>query len=84
MLTKVFTVYDSKMEAYLAPFYAQAQGSAIRMFSDSINDKNHAFGKHPEDYTLFEIGSYDELTGTLIPLTAHKSLGTGVDFIVSH
>lgn len=77
---KIFTVYDSKSEAYLQPFFMQSKGAAVRAFSDLANDKAHTFGKHPEDYVLFEIGSYDEFTAAIVS-HAPVSLGVAVEFL---
>ena len=64
MKTKIFTVYDSKAEAYLPPFFMASTGSAMRAFEDSIHDTTTQFAKHPEDYTIFELGTYDDATAT--------------------
>lgn len=79
---KVFTVYDSKIEAYGQPWLAQATGAAIRSFTDEVNrtDGQSPVAAHPEDFTLFEIGTWDELAGEIDMYHAKKSLGTGVDF----
>lgn len=77
---KVFTVYDCKAEAYLNPFYSDATGQAKRIFTDAVNDKQHPFGQHPEDYTLFELGSYDSKTAQFTNLDAPLNLGVGITF----
>lgn len=59
MTQHVFTIYDSKAEAYLSPFTANTVGLAERMFSDMVNQPGHTFNLHPEDYTLYRIGTYD-------------------------
>lgn len=65
MELKIFTVYDSKTEAYMPPFFMQSTGQAMRSFEDTINhEKEHVFGKHPEDFTLFELGKFDDQTST--------------------
>ncbi len=79
MLLRAFTVYDSKVEAYLRPFFMQTASEAIRAFRDTVNDGQSAFSKHPEDYTLFDIGTFDETTGEMIPSIA-ESLGLALNF----
>lgn len=59
----IFTVRDSKAEAYLPPFYAAKQGLAVRMVANAVNDPDHTFFRNPEDYTLFYLGTFDEETG---------------------
>ena len=81
MLKKLFTVFDVKAEAYMNPFVADSTGLAIRTFADIANDPKHPIGEHPEDYTLFEIGTYDPLTGMVEKLKTHKPLGIGIEFM---
>ena len=65
MIHKMFTVYDSKAQTYTPPFFDHAEGRALRTFADCCNDYGHQFGKHPEDYTLFDCGIFDDDTGTI-------------------
>lgn len=83
MLIKIFTVFDQKAEAYKEPFYQPQTGQGVRIFADCINKQDHPFNLHPEDYTLFEIGLYDEESGEIAPHSPLKSLGNGVEFIKS-
>lgn len=83
MLSKVYTVYDSKTEAYMQPFFMAAKGAAIRAFSDLVNDPQHTFGKHPGDYVLFEIGTYEDVSALLVAYPAPQSLGVGLEFVKS-
>lgn len=79
MILKMFTVYDSKAEAYMTPFFLNTIGQAIRSFSDTCNDKSHPFNLHPGDYTLFESGTYDNSTAQCVPALTLKSLGTALE-----
>ena len=81
---KIFTVYDQKAEAYLPPFFLPQVGQATRVFADCVNSDSHQFAKHPEDYTLFQLGTFDDNTGEILKLTVPKLLGTGLDFKVTH
>ncbi len=80
MILKMFTVYDSKAELYLPPFYNKTTGQAVRAYDDTCNQKDHPFYKHPEDYTLFEIGTYDENTAEIITYDAKTPLGTALEY----
>lgn len=81
MIHLIYTVYDQKAEAYLQPFFVQTEGLAIRSFSDCVNSDSHQFGKHPEDYTLIELGTFDDNGPTFDTLVIPKTVGTGLDFI---
>lgn len=79
MKLKVFTVYDSKLEAYLQPFYMQSKGQALRSWMDTIQDKDTQFNKHPGDFTLFEIGEWDPIAGGIYNYPTKFNLGTALE-----
>ena len=66
MIHQLIAVYDFKSAAYARPVAVPADGAAIRSFQDAVNDKSTAYAKHPEDYQLFNIGTYDDITGEII------------------
>lgn len=65
MILKIFSVYDSKATAYIAPFFLPATAMALRNFRDCGENPEHAFNRHPGDYTLYELGEFDDGTGTM-------------------
>lgn len=83
MEMRVYSVFDSKAEAFLQPFFMQAKGQAIRGFTELANDKNHQFGKFPEDYTLFELGIFDDQKGLIVSHQTPVSMGLAVEFVRS-
>ncbi len=82
MIHRIFSVYDLKAEAYLQPFFCPTKGLAIRSFTEIINDRNHNFSKYPEDYTLFELGTFDDAKAKFDMFPAPQSLGVGNEFRV--
>lgn len=78
---KAYSVHDIQAKAYLLPFFFQHPGMAQRAFADLVNSPGHNFFKHPEDYTLFEIGEFEEINGILHPLTIPKPIGNGITFV---
>lgn len=79
MKIKVFTVHDIKAGAYMQPFHMQTVPLAIRAFAELSNDKNHQFGRYPEDYQLFEIGEYDDATANYTMLPSKVPLGSALE-----
>lgn len=77
---KVFSVYDAKVEAYLQPFFLPSKGAAVRAITDCVNDNQHQFARHPEDYTLFELGSYDDAKGAFTLHPAPQVIGVVLEF----
>ena len=81
MIHKVFTVYDTATGSYMRPFFDVARGAALRGFADIVSDTNSAIGKHPQDFTLFEIGEFDYGTGKFTTYDAPVSLGCAIEFL---
>lgn len=77
---KIYTVYDSKVEAYMKPFFARNKGDAMRGFMEACADPQHQFYKYPGDFTLLEMGDFDDLTGKIVPYVSLISLGNGLEF----
>lgn len=66
MKLKIFTVYDTKAQFFGQPFFDQQEASAIRSWSDSVNDGSNPANQwhnHPEDFQLFLVGEFDNETG---------------------
>jgi hypothetical protein len=77
---KMYSVYDSKVEAFMSPFAMRAKGEALRAFTTTVNDPQSNISQYPEDYSLHEVGEWDEKSGQLKPLTAPIHLGQAVEF----
>lgn len=82
-MPKLFTVRDTKSDSYGMPFCSQATGAAMRGFADEVNNdrEGNVLAKHPEDFILFELGSFDERTGEITLHDAKKSLACGIDLV---
>lgn len=66
MIINCYSIYDNQVDAFPdAPFFARSHGEAIRIISDITNNKEHPIGKHPEDYTLHFIASFNTENGTM-------------------
>lgn len=74
MVLKVFSIHDSKAEAFMAPFTATTNGMAIRMVMNLLSDPNSQASKYPGDFSLFMLGEFDDNTGRL-KVTTPSSLG---------
>ncbi len=75
------SIYDSKAEAWLSPMFFQAAGQGMRSFGDAINDPKSEFGKHPEDYSLFVIGKFDQRTGNIEPEIPPTVVCIGINMV---
>lgn len=81
MKIHIYSVYDSKTEVYGQPNFMLNKGTALRAWQDAANDPQSTISKHPADFTMFEIGYWDDDTGTIVMHPAKISLGTALEFI---
>lgn len=61
----LYAIKDRQMNAFMAPIALPTTGVAIRMLRDQVNDTNNALFKHPSDYSLWQLGHYDDATGEI-------------------
>lgn len=77
----VFAVYDVKAEMYGVPFMLKTKADAVRGFSDLASDKNTTVGRHPGDFKLQGLGTWDDVTGEFYSDANLDSLGFASDFL---
>lgn len=77
----IFSVYDSAAKFYSDPFFALTKGQALRDFVRAANDKNTYLNLAPADYTLFQLGSFDELTGKVDMELTPVALGKAIEYL---
>lgn len=74
----ICSIYDSVSEHWHNPLVFQSKGQAIRAFADAVNGDTD-FSKHPTDYSLFALGTFNGKTGAVVLESAPVSLTTGVN-----
>lgn len=67
MILNAYVIYDLKATAYNQPFFAHNHNVAKRMVSDIAGDLNTSVGRHPTDFILYCIGTYDDANAALVP-----------------
>jgi len=65
MKNNIYTVKDSCAGFYQRPFTAQSDGAAMREFADIAKDREHPIGKHPEHYSLWRLGTFNDVNGEI-------------------
>jgi len=65
MKLNIYSIFDTASGLYLRPLFAQSDGQALRSFEDIATDADNEVGKHPEDYSLFRLGIFDDTNGDL-------------------
>ncbi len=80
MKTNLYAIYDTACGVYTKMVFAQADGMVTREFQDLVNDAESAIGQHPEDYSIFRLGNFNDLTG-LIVNEDNECLATGLEMV---
>lgn len=62
----VVSIRDRALAAYGQPVFVHTVGQAIRSFQDEINNTQSEISKHPDDYDLYQLGTYDNNTGQFL------------------
>lgn len=76
-----YCFFDSAAGVYQRPFFLGADGEATRLFVDLVNEKDHAMNRHPNDYSIFRIGSFNDVSGRLEQDKLVECLMTGMQAI---
>lgn len=63
MVYRMYATYDAKLAVYGTPIFDKTDASMIRAFSDAVNKPGTGFYEHPEDYSLWYFGEFDNDTG---------------------
>lgn len=64
MEMQVFAVFDKKSELHNLPFFMQTTGEALRAFMDLVRDEKTVLFRHPEDFKLVRLGTFDNKGGS--------------------
>lgn len=62
---KMFSIHDSKAESYGQPMCFKTKAEAIRAFTTWSQEPESNLCKFAPDYTLVEIGEFDETTAAI-------------------
>ena len=60
------SVVDTKVGAYTGMYLFRTRGEAVRSFSEAVKDQNSPFYKHPGDYVMYIVGTFDDNTGEVV------------------
>jgi len=75
MLMQIYSIYDSVVGAFMRPFFAVNSPTAIREVVRALSDPSCDMARCAKDCVLYHVGSYDDATGAVVPLTPVANLG---------
>lgn len=81
---KMFTIFDSKLGTYRYPTLSQNQATIVRELDNMLrrdDQKSNVLVTNPADFTLFEVGTWDEQTCTISMYEVKKSICTIIELI---
>lgn len=82
MKLKVYSIYDKAAKAYNTPFFMHNKALAIRAFEDNVNaQEENNISKHPEHFSLFCLGEYDDTKGQFELLEQPEMEATALELI---
>lgn len=64
----ICSVHDSAAGGYAPPMFLPSPAYAMRSFQQEVQRQaeNNILHQHPEDFTLYEIGTFDDQTATFV------------------
>jgi len=65
MKVQCYAIFDTCSGIYEKPFFSTTDDLVKREFQDVATTKDHPIAKHPEHYSLWRLGNFDNLTGDL-------------------
>lgn len=80
MKLQVMAVYDSKARTYIQPFFCTNVDVAKRVFADAANTAQHQVGMHSSDFTLFNLGTWDDETAVFSSMSEPLNLGLAANY----
>lgn len=72
MIVKAFSLFDLKADLFMPPFYSGTLGQAVRSVIEAAADQRTTLGRYPQDFSLMEVGEFDDVTGELTPVKKHN------------
>lgn len=70
MILKLFSLRDIKAASFSAPFLCANVQVAKRIVVDMLAEGRALAARHPEDFELYEVASFDDANGKVVPLDA--------------
>lgn len=79
MIYGVYAIYDSAAHVFTAPTIDISDASAVRSFQQAIANSGSLMNFKPDDFSLYQVGTFDVETGELEPFTPPSRLIVGSD-----
>lgn len=74
-----YSVYDEKSECFGHPFFVSAIGIATRYLVEWTRNPDSMMAKHPEDFTLYQVGTWNDSEAKMESLATPKFIAKATD-----
>jgi len=74
MKTYLYAVRDQKAQIFGQVFQLLNDDIARRTLTPVVNNPEHNYGQFPEDYSLYNLGEYNDIDGIISDLNNKNSL----------
>lgn len=64
MLLKAYSIHDNAVKSYNNPFYMLTHAEACRAFKTEALNPESKICNHPQDFSLYYVGTYDNASAT--------------------
>jgi len=80
MIYRVMSIYDSGVSVFGTPFHVNHVQHGIRYFQTLARHEKSDVSRFPSQFTLFELGEFDDQNGVITMHSAPVSLGLASSF----
>jgi len=80
MITNLYVVLDKLAGVYGSPFVMQNDSIALRDFGFACRQPESSLSRHPEDYSLWCIATFDDNSAQIEPLEKMRHVGDAINF----
>lgn len=82
MKKRIYSIFDTKIEAYNTPFTSNTDKEVYRSLYNTVKQGNSTLADYPEDYTVFWIGTFDDTKAEIVS-EGKIAIGSVLDIVIA-
>lgn len=67
MILRIISIFDKGAGYYGTPVFAPSAYAALRSVKDLLSDPKSTLSLYPDDFHVYEVGSFDDSLGLITP-----------------
>lgn len=80
MIVNIYSVKDNQVDSFAQPFTNPTHGAALRAFADHVNEPGTAANRHPADFSLYHLGTFNDTDGHIEAVKPTR-IGTAAEYL---